>query len=528
MIRGLLPLLAIACCGARTFASGPCPGADLFTNGAVHELHLEISHEGLSSLRESSREFVPATLREGTTVYTNVAVRLKGSIGSFREVDDKPALTLDFARFNGTGGFHGLRRIHLNNSVEDPSFCNELLGSEVFRAAGLPAPRVTHALVTLNERRLGVYVLKEGFTEDFLSCYFKRIGGELYEPGEGHDVNERLKRMNIEAPRQGRAMLEALGAAALEPDAAVRWPRLQATLDVDRFISFMTLEIMLGHRDGYCLARNNYRVYQDLDSGKILFFPHGMDQLLGNAEAPWRPHMAGRVAQAVMGAPEGARLYQERFRKLFLEQFDVEKLTSLVAAVAAKLKPFLSALEFEQLQQQCLVVRERIVQRHLNLQHQLTEPERTLLVFTNGVAHLGHWRKTDQADTGTMDQVAASDGTQTLHITAHAATAASWRTEVLLDAGHYRFMGRMKISGVKPLPFGKHQGAALRVVGSGDESPGKLDDSPWSNLYADFDVLRGPQEVELACELRARAGEAWFATDALTIVKTEPRPLPAK
>ena len=205
-----LSLIAAATAPAAEYRPGQAlPGADLFANGAARQLRIEIAPAGLASLRRDPREFVRATVKEEGTIYDDVAVHLKGSIGSFREVDDKPALTLDFNRFDTRQRFHGLRRIHLNNSVEDPSYCNELLGSELFRAAGIPAPRVAHAVVTLNGRRLGLYVLKEGFTEDFLGCYFKQVGGNLYEPGEGHDVNQRLKRNSVQAPKQDRAAVEA-------------------------------------------------------------------------------------------------------------------------------------------------------------------------------------------------------------------------------------------------------------------------------------------------------------------------------
>ncbi len=267
------------------------PGADLFTNGSVRQIQIEIAPLGMESLRKDPREFVHATLTEQGLVFDDVAIHLKGSIGSFREVDDKPDLTLDFNRFNTRQKFHSLRRIHLNNSVEDPSYCNEMLGSELFRAAGIPAPRVAHAVVTLNGRRLGLYVLKEGFTEDFLGCYYKTIGGNLYEPADGHDVNQHLKRNSIVAPRQDRAALESLADATLETDLAKRWPRLEKTLEVDQFVDFMAMEVMVGHRDGYCLARNNYRVYENVESGKIVFFPHGMDQLFGHPDATWLPHI---------------------------------------------------------------------------------------------------------------------------------------------------------------------------------------------------------------------------------------------
>jgi spore coat protein CotH len=202
--------------------------------------------------------------------------------------------------------FVGLRKTHLNNSVEDPSYLNELLGGEIFQSAGIPAARTTHTLVELNGRPLGLYVLKEGFTEDFLALHFGNPSGRLYEPGNGHDVNEALDQ-KLGNGATNRAGLDALAAAALESNLQQRWHRLQQALDVDRFISFMALEVMLAHRDGYCLARNNFRVYDDPADGKIVFLPHGMDQLFGSAPPVIEPSMNGLVARALMENPGRAR-----------------------------------------------------------------------------------------------------------------------------------------------------------------------------------------------------------------------------
>jgi len=73
-------------------------GADLFRD-SIPALEMEISADGMNRLRKSPRQYVPATIREGATIYTNVAVHLKGGPGSFRRVDDLPALTLNFDRF---------------------------------------------------------------------------------------------------------------------------------------------------------------------------------------------------------------------------------------------------------------------------------------------------------------------------------------------------------------------------------------------------------------------------------------------
>ena len=91
-----------------------------------------------------------------------------GEAGSFRPVNDRPALTLNFDKYREKQKFHGLDKLHLNNSVQDGGYLNEHLASVIFNAGGVPAPRISHARVWLNGRDLGFYVLKEGFDSQFL------------------------------------------------------------------------------------------------------------------------------------------------------------------------------------------------------------------------------------------------------------------------------------------------------------------------------------------------------------------------
>ena len=142
-----------------------------------------------------------------------------------------------------------------------------------------------------------------------------------------------------------------------------------------------------------------------------------------------------------------------------------------------------------------------------------------MLVFTNGIAALGEWVKVDVQGTRQMEQSRAPDHAAALHILAHSDTTASWRSKVLLGRGRYRFEGQVKVAGVKPLPFGKHQGAGLRIAGSERQSKGLLGNSEWRALSAEFEIMQERQEVELVCELRASAGEVWFGTKSLSLAQ---------
>lgn len=497
---------------------GAFPAADLFSNSAPVSLRIQITESNLEVLRNESREFVAAQVTEGQTVYSNVAVHLKGSVGSFRPVDDKPSWTVDFSKFNASQKFHGLRRIHLNNSVEDPSYCNELLGSELFRDAGVPAPRVTRALVTLNDRQLGLYVLKEGFTEDFLSCYFTHPSGGLYEPDEGHDINQHLKRNSIPVHGNDRAALRSLADVVRDPDPVHRWERLEKILAIDEFVSFMAMEVLLGHRDGYCLARNNFRIYEEAQTRKFWFFPQGMDQLWRNPDASWRPQMAGLVAQAVMETPEGKNRYRARVGNLVTNLLKPDFLGQRIDELTAQLRLSGEADKFGAIQKEAALLKERIVRRRASLDSQLSQTELKLVSFDQGPVVLEVWKRFEPPSNGSMDMCKSTDGITSLHIQTRNEAATSWRTQVLLNRGQYRFEGKVTVSGVKPLPFGVHQGAGLRVAGSTRQSENLVGDASWRGLQAEFHVQSDNTVVELICELRASSGEAWFDAASLKII----------
>ena len=131
-------------------------GTELFGAERVREYHLELSDDAIKQLHEKPKHYVQATFREGNDVYKNVGVRLKGGYGSFRMLDgnSKAAFTVKFNQFVKGQRFHGLRRIILNNVVQDPSYMCEYIGYSLFRDAGVPAPRIGYANLIVNKKTI--------------------------------------------------------------------------------------------------------------------------------------------------------------------------------------------------------------------------------------------------------------------------------------------------------------------------------------------------------------------------------------
>jgi spore coat protein CotH len=196
-------------------------------------------------------------------------------------------------------------KIHLNNSVQDSTYLHEKVSRDLFLAAGVAVPRSAHALVQLNGRRPRLCVLVEGANKQFLKRSFGSAKGNLYDGGFCRDVNSRMRLNSGEDPRNQSGRL-ALVRAASEPDLEQRAIALEKVLDIDHFLTFLAMEIMIAHWDGYALNVNNYRLYQNPSSDKMVFIPHGTDQVFQNTGMSPRPQMRGMVAQAVMEIPRCA------------------------------------------------------------------------------------------------------------------------------------------------------------------------------------------------------------------------------
>jgi len=307
---------------------------------------------------------------EGGESWDDVGIHLKGGAGSFQSIQDKPSLTLSFNRLAPGKRFHGLKKIHLNNSVQDGSYLTENICGELYRRAGVPAARVSYAKVSINGKDKGLYVLKEGITKDFLGMYFTNRNGNLYDGGFLREITEPLERDTDAEDVKDWSDLKTLAEAAREQDLNKRFARMGEVLDMDRFLSFLVLQVLTWDWDGYVMNRNNYRVYHNLDTGKLVFLPHGMDQMFWEVNQriiPEPDRFNALVARALMETPEGQRGYPKRFAEVFTNVFQIKLLTNRVDELSGLIRPHLGDDYTNHVNR----IRYLIVAQHVNFEKQL-------------------------------------------------------------------------------------------------------------------------------------------------------------
>jgi spore coat protein CotH len=221
-----------------------------------------------------------------------VEVRLKGSVGgSFRKLSEKPGLKLKFKEANAV---LGLRKMTLNNMVQDPSMLHETLAYASFRAAGVPASRTGFAYVRLNGNDIGVYLDLENLDDIGLSRIFNTSFDEetqhLYEGEQGSDVfpgGETTFEVDegSEADVSDlKALIESVNDEAGKPFSS----RVAPNADLAEMTKMWAVEKYIDHWDGYSghadqkqvedhERPNNYYLYSD-SSGRFQMLPWGADQ----------------------------------------------------------------------------------------------------------------------------------------------------------------------------------------------------------------------------------------------------------
>ncbi len=509
----------------------------LFAGVEIPRLKIDIPEKELEKLRrqqpafgqQSERAVVQVTVTDGTIVYTNVALHLKGAAGSFRSVDDTPAMTLNFDKFVPGQTFRGLQKLSLNNSVQDPTFLSEQFSRELFNKAGVPAPRATHAHVTLNGRKLGLYGLVEGWNKQFLARHFKNTKGNLYDGGFLKDITDDLS-VNSGENETDQSDRKALAEAAKESDRAVRTEKLGKILDVERFLSFVAMDIMLWDWDGYALNKNNWRLFHDLDRDKMVFMPHGLDQMLWNPEGLILPRMEGMVARGVMEVPALRTRYFDRVRELRKTLFQAESLTNRVLEIAAKLKPVIAENGPDAVREHEAKVQafcKALARRCLSLDEQLANPIEPLKLAADGTAKLVSWEPKAVFGKPSMEKVDL-DGKPTLHLgTKSGSSIGAWKSRVWLDSGRYKVEGRVKAKKIIADVGDSRPGTGFSANGSKAAQP-ITETADWKPLEQEFNLPDALSEVQILCEFRGMEGDAWYDLEAMTIrrlgdAKPEPR-----
>ena len=309
-------------------------------------VELQISSEFLGILNSNvfNRREVPARLKIDGSEW-KVLARYSGQTSI-----NRVKKSYDFQFLNGS--YLGHHEYKLSAQIGDPTALNPLIGFQAFAQAGLMASQVSPAVLYLNGEYQGLYFLIEPIDADFFALRRRQLGS-LYEAyganarftyDGGYDV--RLGFESLGEKEEFYGDLELLMQILDEASSDELPQRIEALLDVDNYLRYLAVSVLLHNWDGYF---NNFRLYRDPAIGKFQFIPWDLDHLLVRHPERSKVGGANRLSERLLEVPA----YRERYKEILISLLDelltigilerrIDEVASQLAA-AYEADPYLSA-----------------------------------------------------------------------------------------------------------------------------------------------------------------------------------------
>lgn len=276
----------------------------------------------------------------------NVAIRKRGFLGSTFSI--APSLNIRTERNIPNNSYGETNRIILNNNTEDPSRLKSSINYRIFELAGYPAPKCNLANVMVNGDLLGAYSHLEAVDADFLIDRFGTSAGYLYEGTIVDFIDGRHLRWDAksdEADGDRTPILKVTDAVQVNEGDLEQ--ELSKVLNIDRFITFWALEVLLEHTDGYNANCNNFYVYfNPNDDNRVHVIPWGMNyaqpivqlDTLTEQNNPLNGYLKSELARRLSRMPKFNQQFISELQRLLYEVWDEEYLIAMVDEMAVQVQ----------------------------------------------------------------------------------------------------------------------------------------------------------------------------------------------
>ncbi len=310
--------------------------------------------------------FVPCDVRVDGRTWYRVGIRVKGNsslVITYRAGIQKFSFKLDFDEFEDVWPqirdqrFYGFKQLNLENNFDDPSGLHEHLAMELFRDAGLSAPRTQLATVVLDAgdgpRYHGVYTLVEEPDDTLVKTAFSN--GNLYKPdgpagmfAEGTWLEEGYGKKNhrsLADYSDVRALYDALHSPDRLTAPEVWRARLEAAFDVPAFLAWLSANTVIQNWDSYGMAPHNYYLARSPDTGRLVWIPWDANEAFTNGRERGAPSLGLSEVDArwplirfLLDDPVYEAAYRESLRRFVEGPFAPVRLCPRIRDAAARIR----------------------------------------------------------------------------------------------------------------------------------------------------------------------------------------------
>ena len=196
----LIILLSLTACNAVIYEkpeNGEVPfdyAETLFDASYVHEIDVRISEEDWEDLLENptlkTKYHADVTIDDETVEDVSFAVKGNLSLSSVSQKrnSDRYSFKINFTKFNKDNSYHGLNKLHLNNSYCDITYMKDVIAYSILKHAGVETPLNCYVWLKINGQDFGLYLAIEEVGKSWLQRNGLE-GGNLYKPEPGDDLS---------------------------------------------------------------------------------------------------------------------------------------------------------------------------------------------------------------------------------------------------------------------------------------------------------------------------------------------------
>jgi hypothetical protein len=281
----------------------------LFDQTQLRTYNIVIAQADLDSINRhpSAEAWVRANLQFEAKTYGPFSVRYKGSAGAFMypcttgDFDGpkagKCSLKLGFDEIDSKGHFFGLKKLNFHSMNADSSMLRDRLAYQLFRDAGVAAPRAAHARVLINGVLEGLFVVVEQIDGRFTRSRFSEGGtGNLYKEVWPVYDDALVYKAALETNQDEQPSVQ--GMLDLKSAIATGAASLDTMLDRDYFVRYIALDRLIVNDDGifhfWCdptaqgnnpggFGNHNYYWYQASKDAHFWLIPWDLDNTFDNS-----------------------------------------------------------------------------------------------------------------------------------------------------------------------------------------------------------------------------------------------------
>jgi hypothetical protein len=229
--------------------------------------------------------------------FHDVGVRFKGN-GTYLDArgSGKLPFKIDLNKYVKGQKIDGVETLNFHNNITDAGWMNEVLSYQLYRDAGVPAPRSSYVRVSVTvtgqsqRRYAGLYTIAENVDDNFLQARFGSGAGALLKPVTvnpfrdlGADWARYVQTYDPKTdltPADQQRIMDFCRLVTRESDQAFA-ARVGEFVDLEAFARYLSVLVWIANPDSLLQQGQNYYVHLHPKTRLLAFVPWDQDHSFG-------------------------------------------------------------------------------------------------------------------------------------------------------------------------------------------------------------------------------------------------------